>query len=156
MKVKFKKLHKDAVTPTRGTEFSAGLDLTAVSKEKIYHPKHGYLQYISYGTGLGVKVPVGHVGLIFPRSSISKYNLSLSNAVGVIDSDYVGEISFRFRTLGSSSIGEYEVGDRIGQLVILPYPEIQLEEVSELPDTERGEGSYGSTDIKKCERSQAV
>lgn len=156
MIVKFKKLNSAAITPTRGTEFSAGLDLTAISKDKVYHKNHGYLEYISYSTGLAVEIPEGFVGLIFPRSSISKYNLSLSNAVGVIDADYRGEISFRFKALGSASIGEYDIGDRIGQLLIVPNPTIDLVEVDELNETTRGDNGYGSTNFKKCEPSQAV
>lgn len=145
MKVKFKKLSSTAVLPTKADIFSAGLDLTAISKEKIYHPRDGYLQYISYGTGLSFEIPENHVGLIFPRSSISKYNLSLSNAVGVIDSSYRGEVSFRFKSLGPAGHGEYEVGDRVGQLIVIPYPELTLIESEELSNTSRGEGSYGSS-----------
>lgn len=156
MKVKFKKLKSEAITPSRGTEYSAGLDLTAISKTKVYNPQHGYLEYISYGTGLSFEIPNGYVGYIFPRSSISKKNLALSNSVGVIDADFRGEVTFRFKGLGSASTGEYDVGDRIGQLVIMPIPEVDLVEVDELSDTKRGEDSYGSSDIKKCERSQAV
>ena len=136
--VNFKKLHPDAVIPTYGTEFSAGADLTAVSDPIIGEG------YIEYKTGLAVEIPEGYVGLIFPRSSISKKSMILANGVGVIDSDYRGEISFRFKkmkTLGD----EYAKGDRIGQMIIVPYPQIHFIEAEELSDTVRGEGGYGST-----------
>lgn len=151
MNLKFKKLNSKAVTPTKGTEYSAGLDLTAIDKKKVYNTQHGYLEYIEYSTGLAFEIPEGYVGLIFPRSSISKYNLSLSNAVGVIDSDYRGEVTFRFKGLGSASTGEYIVGDRIGQLVLMEIPRVDLIESEELSDTVRGEGSYGSTNIQKSQ-----
>lgn len=148
MNIKFKKLHPDAVIPSKGTEFSAGLDITAISKE------YGK-GYISYGTGLAMSIPKGYMGLIFPRSSISNKNLTLSNSVGIIDSDYVGEISFRFKVIGSEGEGSYEIGDRIGQLVIVPFYKVEFEEVTELPKTDRGSGGYGSTDKKTLEKSQA-
>lgn len=136
--VRFKKLHPDAVAPIYGTEFSAGADLTAVSDPIIGEG------YIEYKTGLAVEIPVGYVGLIFPRSSISKKSMILANGVGVIDADYRGEISFRFKkmkTLGD----EYAKGDRIGQMIIVPFPVVQYEEVDELSETVRGVGGYGST-----------
>ena len=100
-----------------------------------------------YGTGLAIQIPEGHVGLVFPRSSISKKDLILSNSVGVIDCGYTGEIMFKFkRTLvGDSLANIYEIGDRIGQIIIIPIPRIEFEEVSELEQTERGQGGYGST-----------
>lgn len=153
MKVKFKKLHEEAVTPTYGTVGSAGLDLTAISKEKVYNTD-GTLQYITYDTGLAIQVPLGYVGMIFPRSSISNKNMSLSNAVGVLDSDFTGSITFRFRSLSSDGSGEYEVGERIGQLVVVSIPSVELVEVEELNQTERGSNGYGSTNLK-IERSQA-
>lgn len=155
MKIKFKKLHEDAVTPTYGTTGSAGLDLTAVTKEKVYHKNHGNLQYIEYKTGLAISIPAGFVGLLVPRSSVSNYNLSLSNSCGILDSDFRGEISFRFKQLNSGAHGEYNVGDRIGQLVIIEAPSFELIQVDELDITERGSGGYGSTNIVKIDRSQA-
>lgn len=140
MIVKFKKLHPDAVIPTRGTDSSAGLDITAIYV--IQTP-----EYIEYKTGLAFEIPEGHVGLIFPRSSISKKSLSLANAVGVIDSDYRGEISFRFKVTSANATDAnlYQIGDRIGQLVIMPYPKVELQEVQKLNTTERGSGGFGST-----------
>jgi dUTP pyrophosphatase len=137
MKVKFKKLTGNAVAPYRGTDGSAGFDLTATSKQRIdlYHTK--------FGTGLAVEIPKGYVGLVFPRSSCYKQGMLLSNCVGVIDSDYRGEITAVF--IGVDNELCYNVGDRICQLVIMPYPEIEFVEADELSETERGMGGYGST-----------
>ena len=137
MKIKFKKIDSKAVIPTRGTSGSAGYDLTAVSKERAdyFHTR--------YGTGLAVEIPAGHVGLVFPRSSCYKNGMLLSNCVGVIDSDYRGEISAVF--LGTHEEISYQIGDRICQLVIMPFPAVEYVEVEELSKTARGEGGYGST-----------
>lgn len=140
MTVKIKKLNDAAVIPTRGTEHSAGMDLTAVSKEVVDNGKHGY---VNYGTGLAFAIPEGHVGLLFPRSSISKTGLILSNSAGVIDSDYRGEVTMRFKHIKDTD--DYNIGDRIGQLIIVPYPQVTFEEVSDLDETVRGTGGYGST-----------
>lgn len=141
MKVLFKKLNKQAVTPSYAKDGDAGLDITAISRDIVITEDY---EYIEYGTGLAFEIPVGYVGLLFPRSSISKKDILLSNAVGVIDSGYRGEVSFRFKRLAWDST-IYNVGDKIGQLIILPYPQIQLEQAKELSETERGEGGYGST-----------
>jgi dUTP pyrophosphatase len=147
--MKFKKLNKMAVPPSYAKKGDAGLDLTAISH---YVDDLGNF---CYGTGLAIEIPDGYVGLIFPRSSISKTNMNLSNAVGVIDSGYRGEISFKFRpSLGSwveksQSLndfkGAYNVGEKVGQLVIVPYLSVHLEEVDELSTTERGDGGFGHT-----------
>lgn len=143
MEIKVKKLTPEAVLPSYGSVDAAGLDLTAVS-EKFYF--NAAVNYVEYGTGIAVEIPKGYVGLIFPRSSItSKTSLILGNSVGVIDSDYRGEIKFRFKSILASGGKKYSVGERIGQLVVIPYPKIEVQEVSELSDTERGEGGYGST-----------
>lgn len=140
MKVRFKKLNEKAVVPTYSKPGDAGLDLTATSKELTNNTQYGFLEY---GTGLAVEIPDGHVGLLFPRSSISNTGLILSNSVGVIDSGYRGEIKFRFKHIPGTA--DYNVGDRVGQLVILPYPSIETEEVTELNSSERGEGGFGSS-----------
>lgn len=140
MKVRVKKLDPRAVIPSYAKPGDAGLDLTAISVEDKG-------EKVIYGTGLAVEIPEGYVGLIFPRSSIHKKNLSLSNSVGVIDSGYRGEIKFIFKVdaLVTNTPNFYEVGDRIGQLMIIPYPQIELEEAEELSQTARGEGGFGST-----------
>ena len=103
---------------------------------------------MTYGTGLAMEIPEGYVGLVFPRSSIRNTDLSLSNAVGVIDSGYRGEIQATFNRKGVSQIDGhpiYMVGDRIAQIIIVPYPHIIFDEVDELSNSERGTGGFGST-----------
>jgi len=140
MEVKIKKLHPDAVIPVYSKPGDAGLDLTATS---IDDDSYGN---IIYGTGLAIEIPEGHVGLLYPRSSNSKTDLYLTNHVGVVDSGYRGEIMFKFRPInGIEDAYIYAVGDRIGQLIIMPYPSIKFVETDELSDSDRGEGGFGST-----------
>jgi len=140
MQVKIKKLNPEAVIPTYAKDGDAGMDLVATSI------KFDGTQ-VTYGTGLAMEIPEGFVGLVFPRSSIRKTDLSLSNSVGVIDSGYRGEIQATFNQKSLSKDGQilYGVGDRIMQIIIIPYPPIEFEEVNELNNTERGEGGFGST-----------
>lgn len=138
IELKIKKLHSEAVIPQYAKPGDAGLDLVAISEE--WNEDN---TMVTYGTGLAIEIPEGHVGLIFPRSSISKTTLNLSNSVGVIDSGYRGPIMFKFRYLENGDV--YEVGDRIGQLVIMEIPKVNIIEVQELSSTERGEGGFGST-----------
>ena len=139
MKIKIKKINENAVIPKYSKPGDAGLDLTAVSIVS------NTTSQVIYDTGLAIEIPEEHVGLIFPRSSICNYDLDLSNSVGVVDSGYRGTIRFVFnKTNGIDSL-KYKVGDRIGQLLILPYPEIELVEVNELNDSERGHKGFGST-----------
>jgi len=139
MQVKIKKLHNNAVIPQYAKAGDAGMDLVAT--EVI----DGYGFSVTYGTGLAMEIPEGFVGLVFPRSSIRKYDLSLTNCVGVIDSGYRGEIQATFRKEAGIPSKRYDVGDKIAQMIILPYPSIQFIETDELSDTERGEGGFGST-----------
>ena len=139
MKLKFKKLHKDAVVPKIANPGDAGADLTAISVD------YDINSIITYGTGIAVEIPEGYVGLIFPRSSIYKKQLLLTNSVGVIDSGYRGEIKFKF--WGDRESDVYKIGDRIGQLVIIPIPSVEWEESEELTDSARGEGGFGSTGV---------
>lgn len=138
MIVKIKRLHKDAIVPSYQKHGDAGMDLTMVSEE--WNDKN---TMVTYNTGLAVEIPEGYVGLLFPRSSISKTSLNLANSVGVIDSGYRGEIMFKYRYPEEGMV--YSVGDRIGQLLILPYPQIKFEEVEDLTTTERGKGGFGSS-----------
>lgn len=173
MLVKIKKLHENAVIPTYSKVGDAGLDLTAVSV--IYDDKTDTLEY---STGLAIEIPEGYVGLIFPRSSIYKKEISQSNCVGVLDSNYRGDIKVRYNldlgnwweimkeghqedmNLGAFNYYEeainkvrntgviadiYAVGDRIAQLIIIPYPQIELVESDELSETNRGADGFGST-----------
>lgn len=140
MQVKIKRLHPDATIPAYSKQGDAGLDLTAISATKDNYGN------VVYGTGLAIEIPQGYVGLIYPRSSNSKTDLYLTNHVGVIDSGYRGEIMFKYRSInGLLNAKVYQLGDRVGQLIITPYPQIELVEVDELSDSERGEGGFGST-----------
>lgn len=141
MEVKIKKLHKDSVIPLYAKSGDAGMDLVATT---VFYDEQ---DNIVYGTGLAFEIPEGYVGLVFPRSSNSKTNLTLTNSVGVIDSGYRGEVSFKYKEhkAGGKLLPTYEIGDRVGQIIILPYPQIEFKEVSELSETERGEGGFGST-----------
>jgi len=143
--VKIKKLHPDAVIPDYAKPGDAGLDLTAVNFVAEKLPSGRLI--VSYDTGLSVEIPEGYVGLIFPRSSIFKKSLCLTNSVGVLDSGYRGEIKFKFEVTASSPVAGmgYELGERIGQLIVIPYPKVNFEEVEELSTTERGDGGFGST-----------
>lgn len=139
MEVKIKKLDDKAVIPSYAHNHDGAMDLTATSMNITD-------KYIEYGTGLAMEIPAGFVGLIFPRSSISKKDLTLANSVGVIDAQYRGEIKLRFR---DDSVGlffdYYGVGDRIGQIMIIPRPSVSFKEVEELEYTTRGSGGWGST-----------
>ena len=139
MFVKIKKLHNNAVVPQYAKAGDAGMDLVATEVTD------GYGFTVTYGTGLAMEIPEGFVGLVFPRSSIRKYDISLTNCVGVIDSGYRGEIQATFRKEAGIPSKRYDVGDKIAQMIILPYPSIQFIETDELSDTERGEGGFGST-----------
>ena len=134
MKVKIKKLHYDAVIPSYAKLGDAGMDMIAVEG---FETK----DHVTYRTGLAIEIPENYVGLLFPRSSAYKKCQMLANSVGVIDSGYRGEIMFKF----TKSDNQYSVGDRIGQIIILPYPQIEFEEVEELSETDRGLGGFGST-----------
>ena len=139
MQVRIKKLNENAVIPTYAKVGDAGMDLIATSIIG-----DGQFQ-ITYGTGLAMEIPYGFVGLVFPRSSIRKTGLELSNSVGVIDSGYRGEIQATFKkTNGLDSI-KYKIGDRGAQIIILPYPQVEMVESDVLSDTERGTGGFGST-----------
>ena len=141
MQVKIKKLSPEAVIPTYAKEGDAGMDLviTDIKGENKYD--------ITYGFGISMEIPKGFMGLVFPRSSIRKTDLILSNSVGVIDSGYRGEIQATFNQKSLSKDGQilYGVGDRICQIMIIPHPEITFIETEELSETDRGEGAFGST-----------
>ena len=142
LKVNIKKLHPNAVIPSYSKDGDAGMDL--VSTEIISETT----EQITYGTGISMEIPKGHVGLVFPRSSIRKYDLALTNCVGVIDSGYRGELQATFKKtnwLKGNESEKYQIGDRIAQIMIIPYPNIKFEEVSELSNSDRGMGGFGST-----------
>jgi dUTP pyrophosphatase len=140
MQVKIKKLHPDAVIPRYSKAGDAAMDLTAISVDKDEYGN------AVYGTGLAIEIPEGYVGLLFPRSSNSKTDLYLTNHVGVIDSGYRGEIMFKYRGVrGLLDAKVYAKNERVGQLIILPYPQIELIESDILSETERGDNGFGST-----------
>ena len=142
MEVKIKKLKPNAIIPTYTKDGDAGMDLVATEILKDTP------EQITYGMGVAIEIPEGFVGLVFPRSSIRKTNLQLSNSVGVIDSGYRGEIQATFKKIqgiSNNALDNYKVGDRICQIMIIPHPVINFEEVEELSNTERGEGGFGST-----------
>ena len=169
MEVKIK-LDTGATMPTYAKPRDAGMDLTVLNVK--YDDEKDYIEYDS---GVAVEIPEGYVGLVFPRSSISNYDLMLTNAVGVIDSGYRSTIKARFKVITSYEqshidtgdltrgnfgmtiypIDEirgtihytpvYKIGDRFAQLIIIPYPKVEFKVVDELSTTERGCGGYGST-----------
>lgn len=140
MLIKIKKINESSVIPKYAKESDAGLDLTATSRIVVDEKEFGYIQY---GIGLAIAIPDGFVGLIFPRSSISNTGLLLSNAVGVVDSGYRGEVMVRFKAIPDTKV--YEVGERVAQLIVMPYPKVEFELVEELSETDRGSGGFGST-----------
>lgn len=153
MEVKIKKLSQDAVVPTYAKHGDAGMDLTATSKT---YDDNGN---VVYGTSLAFEIPENYVGLLFPRSSNTKKDLILGNSVGVIDSGYRGEVILIFKknmnvnkfenAIKSRekfiSLDEYEVGERVGQIIIMPYPKVTFIEVNALGTSERGNGGFGSS-----------
>lgn len=176
LRVQITKLADNAVIPTYAHSTDASMDLYATSKT---FDEYGNMVI---GTGIAVAIPEGYVGLLFPCSSISLHYCFLTNSVGVIDSGYYGEITFKFAPRTSESVPQklrsrlrklfvgasyrsglkanetvdllnfwgseeqsYSVGDRIGQLIIMPYPQVSFTEVENLPDSDRGTGGYGST-----------
>jgi len=137
MDVKFKKLNDKAQIPFHAHRGDAGMDLTATSLNKTPN-------YWEYGTGLSMQIPRGSVGLVFPRSSISKKDQFLKNSVGVIDSGYRGEILIRMSIphLGAPS---YDVGDRVAQIIIMNIPWLDISEITDLDESERGSEGFGSS-----------
>lgn len=162
MEVKIKRIHPDAVIPKYSKPGDAGMDLVATgiqTKNDI----------ITYHTGIQVEIPEGYVGLIVPRSSIYKQDLMLANHIGIIDSGYRGEILCKFRltalcmehvsnnrylirdfeidpeTGAYKNVHTYKIGDRVAQLIIIPYPLIEFKEVDVLKESNRGTGGFGHT-----------
>ncbi|MBQ7160380.1 MAG: dUTP diphosphatase [Clostridia bacterium] len=145
MTVRFKKLNDRAVVPTYGSPSSAGADLySAEVNDVTIDPGNTALIH----TGIACEIPEGYVGLIFARSGLAtKRGLAPANKVGVIDSDYRGELMVSLYNQ-SPDIQTVERRERIAQLAIVPYLRAEFEEADELSDTERGEGGFGSTGRK--------
>lgn len=142
MIIKIKKLNENAKIPTSGSAYAAGYDLYACLDEPITIEPHTTKKV---GTGIAVAVPQGYFGAIFARSGLaSKQGLRPANCVGVADSDYRGEYIVALHNDGEVSQTVSD-GDRIAQMVVMPYLPIEFEEVEELDQTERGAGGFGST-----------
>lgn len=140
MFINIKKLNEKAIIPKYAKNGDAGLDLIAISKNFINEKEYGFVEY---DTGIALEIPEGYIGLIFPRSSISTTGMILANSVGLSDPNYRGSIKCRFKWIPETKM--YEVGDKIAQLVILPYPQIEFKEVDELSKTERNDMAFGSS-----------
>lgn len=139
MKIKIKKINPFAIAPTKAHATDAGFDLYATSK--TYDNDNN----VVYGCGLAFEIPDGYMGLVFPRSSNANKSLLLSNSVGVIDAGYRGEVTAKFKRLYPISQGEYAIGERFAQLIVMPIPAVEFEEAEELSESERGVGGYGSS-----------
>lgn len=145
MEVRFKKLNDLAKIPTRGSKFSAGYDLYAATDYDIQIPPHST---VKIGTGLAMDFPVGWFGAIFARSGIAtKRGLRPANCVPVIDCDYRGEWLIPIHN-DSNETKTVQAGERIAQLILLPYQDIDFKEVDELSDTDRGSSGFGSSGEK--------
>lgn len=142
MEVKIKKMNERAHLPTFGTDFSAGADLYCAENGKLAINSG---ETVFLDTGIAMEIPDGYVGLVFARSGLAcKHGLRPANCVGVIDSDYRNSIKVALH-----NDGEYpkfiDEGERIAQIIILPYPKIQFAEVEEISDTTRGLSGFGGT-----------
>lgn len=144
MKIKIKKLHENAIIPKYAKQGDAGMDLYVANWKFNVDSLTDENTGVIIDSGIAIEIPDGFVGLVFPRSSIKSTGHRLSNAVGVIDSGYRGSIQAYFDII-DSSLMYYEVGDRFAQLIILPYPQIEFEEVKELSESERNDKGFGST-----------
>lgn len=145
MTVKVKKLNPNAVLPTLGSAFAAGADLYALTETEISFAPH---ETKLIGTGLAMEIPEGYAGLIYARSGLaSKRGLAPANKVGVVDSDYRGEIMVALHN-HSDSVQTIAPKERIAQLVITPFLKAEYLETESLSDTVRGEGGFGSTGTK--------
>ena len=145
MDVRIKKLNDLAKIPTRGSKFSAGYDLYAATNYDIQIPPHST---VKIGTGLAMDLPYGYFGAIFARSGIAtKRGLRPANAVGICDADYRNEYIVALHN-DTDEIQTIQAGERIAQLILLPYQDIDFKEVNELSNTDRGMGGFGSTGEK--------
>ena len=142
MEIKIKRLNERAKIPTFGTEFSAGADLYCAEEHEISVCSG---QKCSIGTGISMEIPEGYVGLVFARSGLAcKNGLRLCNSVGVIDADYRGEIKVVLHN-DSEYVREIKPGERVAQMIVMPYPKVSFIEVEELSDTVRGKSGFGGT-----------
>ena len=142
MNINFKKLNDLAITPTRGSEYAAGYDLYAATSYTIEIEPHST---VKIGTGLAFELPENTFAAIFPRSGIaSKRGLAPANKVGACDADYRGEYMIMLHN-HTNSVQTIEPGERIAQMILMPYIPMEFNEVNELSETVRGTGGFGST-----------
>lgn len=139
MNVNIQLLNTNSKPPTRADPGAAGLDLYVSSTKSLGNG------LIEYDTGVAIEIPPGHVGLLFPRSSIRSMGQIFSNSVGVIDSSFRGSIKVTTKRIDDTNYEFYVPGDRCGQLIIIPYPEVTLVPVQKLSETKRGAGAFGSS-----------
>lgn len=144
MNIKFKRLTENAIAPVKAHATDAGFDLTCSSITTEINER-GQL-VIVYHTGLAFEIPEGYFGALVPRSSIANKTLTLTNCIGVIDAGYRGEVMAKMKATTDVIPAVYKEGERFAQLLILPVPEVQFEESTELSEGDRGENGYGSTD----------
>lgn len=143
--LKVKLLDNKAVMPQKAHASDAGYDLVATS-EKLTMTSGTPMA--EYGTSVAVQIPEGYVGLLVPRSSIgNNTTLVLANSCGIIDSGFLGEIKFQFRQIAMAGAKKYKIGDRIGQLVVIKLADLEMTQVSDFEQTDRGTGSFGSSGL---------
>jgi dUTP pyrophosphatase len=153
MEINFKKLSDKAVEPTKAHDSDAGFDLS-VAKITTEIGEDGQLILVVH-TDISIEIPTGYVGYIFPRSSICKKSIYLTNSVGVIDSGYRGEITAKMKSNTNVIPAVYKEGDRFGQLIIMSIPTITFNETDKLSESDRGTDGYGSSDNKETEDDKA-
>ena len=142
MEIKIKKLYEDSIIPTRGSEYAAGYDLYAHDGATIKPHETAKI-----GTGVAIQPPKDTFGAVFARSGLAtKQGLRPANCVGVCDYDYTGEYIVALHN-DSNEERAIEAGERIGQVVFIPYINVSFVEVDELEETERGDGGFGSTGV---------
>ena len=142
MKIRVKKLDEHAILPTRGSVDAAGYDLYVKTTEDTVIPPH---ETVMIGTGLAMEIPQGYFGAIFARSGLAcKSGLRPANCVGVVDSDYRGEFIIAVHN-DTDTERVVAGGERVAQMVVMPYLSVEFDEVDELDETERGESGFGST-----------
>lgn len=154
MQIKVKRLSDRAVMPVKSTSCSAGFDLTCTDITTEINEAGEVI--LVYHTGISMEIPDGYFGMLCMRSSVYKKTLGLCNSVGIIDSDFRGEIVGKFRTTVPVVPSIYKSQERFAQLLILPVPDVQFEETDELTETERGEGGFGSTGSSAPTGSQSL
>jgi dUTP pyrophosphatase len=144
VRVEFKRLDPAVQLPRRARDGDAGLDLAANEDVKV-----GPGERAMVGTGLAVAIPPGHAGLVLPRSGLaSRQGLTLANSPGLIDAGYRGEITIALVNLDPAQAVEVRRGDRIAQLVVVPFAQADPVEVAELPESARGQEGFGSTGVR--------